>query len=38
MPSSNRGSSPIPVTGRSAQLMSTATRNPANPCSRDDAS
>ena len=32
MPSSKSGSCSIPVTGRSAQLMSTATRRPGNPC------
>jgi hypothetical protein len=38
MPSSNSGSCSIPVTGRSAQLMSTAIRSPGNPSSREDAS
>ena len=31
MPSSNSGSSSTPLTGRSAQFMSTATRRPPNP-------
>jgi len=38
MPSSNCGSSSIPATGRSAQLMSSATRSPGNPCFQEDAS
>ena len=37
-PSSNCGSCSIPVTGRSAQPISTAIRSPGNPRSREDAS
>ncbi len=38
MPSSNWGRCSIPVTGRSAQLMSTAIRSPGNPSSPEAAS
>jgi hypothetical protein len=38
MPSSNCGSCSLPVTGRSAQLMSTAIRSPGNPSSLEDVS